>query len=398
MKSAIYFVYVWPEPRSSAAGIRTVELFELLQSFGYELTVLSPCRENAASAELNAAGIRTIPCAANDSSVESLLSPLPASIVIYDRFVMEEQFGWKARALWPQATHVVDTQDLHAVRRARERLHEAGRSATEVLHLENADFSPDLEREMASLQRADACFVVSPWEREWLIAQGYPAERVFFLPFSARLEEAPPFSDRRGFAFLGNFRHPPNLDAVLYLARILWPKVRAVLPNEKLHLYGAYPPQMISELHGKNGLCVEGPVTLHRDALRKHRVLLAPLRFGAGIKGKVLEAYACGMAVAGTAVALEGLGEFGVPEEKFVEKAISLHEQEEAWTQAVRAGRAALVDFQPESVREKLEAFLTAAAEQRPAWRAQLVGRMLRHFQHNSTKYFSQWIEAKNRK
>jgi O-antigen biosynthesis protein len=375
-----------------------MELAGFIRDFGYELTVLSPCRENAASAELNAAGIRTIPCAANDSSVAALLAPLPASLVIYDRFVMEEQFGWRARALWPEATHVVDTQDLHSVRRARERLHLAGRSAGEVLALEGAEFSPDLEREMASLLRADACFVVSFWEREWLIGQGYPGDRVFFVPFSARLEEdSPSFAQRRGFAFLGNFRHPPNLDAVFHLARTLWPQIRSALPNEKLHLYGAYPPQMISELHGKNGIIVDGFVANHRESLYRHRVLLAPLRFGAGIKGKVLEAYACGMAVVGSDLAFEGIGPPGVSEEEFATTAARLHEVPVAWEEAVRLGRSHLAQFQPESVSAKLEGFLAAAATHRLAWRSQLVGRMLRHFLHNSTKYFSQWIEAKNK-
>lgn len=399
MKTAALFVYVWPEPQSSAAGVRTVELCQNLRSLGYNLSLLSPCKENAASATLNAQGFTTIPCPANDSSMEEILAPINPSLVVYDRFVMEEQFGWRARALWPQAFHLVDTQDIHTVRRARERMHSAGNTADEIESLQGANFSPDLERELSSLYRSDACLVVSAWEREWLIAQGYPAARVCYLPFGALPENSPPpFSERRGFAFLGNFRHPPNLDAVHWLRAELWPELRLKLPTEKLYLYGSYPPLAVSQMHGKNGIEVIGPIPLHREHLKKHRVLLAPLRFGAGIKGKVLEAWACGTPVVGTKIAFEGLRAKATRAESFVSEAAELHESEEKWLAAQIEGNSALTDFLPASISEKLRQFLIDGYANLQDWREDIVGRMLRHHLHNSTKYFSQWIEAKNKK
>jgi glycosyltransferase involved in cell wall biosynthesis len=393
MKAAI-FVYVWPEPRSSAAGVRTVQLCQDLRSLGYEVSALSPCRPNEASAELEALGIRALPCPANDSSVDGMLKELGADLVIYDRFVMEEQFGWRARAAMPEALHIVDTQDIHSVRRARERLIRNGQDA---MDLSGADFSPDLERELASLHRADACLVVSSWEKDWLAEQGYPSDRVFLLPFAAAKEgEAAVFSDRNGFAFLGNFRHAPNLDAVNHLAQSIWPKIRAALPEARLYLYGAYPPASISQLHGKNGIEVPGQVKFHRAALQKHKLLLAPLRFGAGIKGKILEAWATGTPVAGSRVAMEGL-DHPAHEEGFVADAVRMYSDEKEWQRSQAAGYQALAPFEPNLLREKLREFLEAGFAQRLAWRAHLTGRMLRHHQHNSTKYFSQWIEAKAR-
>jgi glycosyltransferase involved in cell wall biosynthesis len=393
---ALLFVYVWPEPLSSAAGVRTVELCRHLQKLGYEVTLLSPCRENAASAALNQAGLRTLPCPANDSSVEAGLSGLPAALVLYDRFVMEEQFGWRARMLWPQALHLVDTQDLHTVRRARERLVAEGKNLRQVQELEGAPTGPDLERELASLYRADACLVVSSWEKEWLERQGYPEDRVFCLPFGAEPEKnTPSFAERDGFAFLGNFRHPPNLDGLFWLVEKLWPALRQRIPTAELHLYGAYPPASVSALHGKNGIFAHGPVERHRAFLQKHRVLLAPLRYGAGIKGKVLEAWAAGLAVAGTPVALEGLGLPGT--EDLVEAAVRLHENETDWEEARRRGRAALETFAPERLRDELGKILSLGSERREAWRQDPVGRMLRHHQQNASKYFSLWIEAKNK-
>jgi glycosyltransferase involved in cell wall biosynthesis len=394
MEAAI-FVYVWPEPESSAAGVRTVGLCRDLQALGYSVSAFSPCRENAASAALAALGVSTIPCPANDSAAEEIFRQHAPSLVLYDRFVMEEQFGWRARAAWPEALHIVDTQDLHSLRRARERLLLAGRREDS---LEEKDFSPDIERELASLYRSDACLVVSNWEREWLLARDYPADRVFYLPFGAAPEEeTPPFAERSGFAFLGNFRHPPNLDAVNYLVAELWPRLQERLPGASLFLYGAYPPASVSGLHGKNGIQVVGPVKDHRAALKKHRALLAPLRFGAGLKGKVLEAWACGTPVAGSAIAMESLS-YPFFAEDLLEEAVRLHESQAHWQNAQASSLEALKPFHPIRLREELRGVLATAEKEKTYWRENLVSRMLRHHQQNSTKYFSRWIEAKQKK
>ena len=401
MKAAL-FVYVWPEPRSSAAGVRTHELARILMAEGYEVEAYSPCAENEAMREWEALGVRCRHCPANESGVESFLAPAQPTLVIYDRFVMEEQFGWRLRQLWPAALHVIDTQDLHAVRRARERIARRDGVFRAPEFPADAEYGDDLLRELASIHRADACFVVSPWERSWLIARGVEEERVLTLPFSAAPEaDIPSFHERGGFCFLGNFRHPPNLDGVLWLARELWPEIRRGIPGASLFLYGAYPPAQVSQLDGKNGIRVHGPVRDHRAALKKHRVALAPLRYGAGIKGKVLEAWACGTPVAGTAMAFEGLGDRAAAiacadAGSLIEEARRLHEDEAHFSQSASLGACTLAGpFSPESVRSALLTFLGSADQEK--WRASLTGRMLRLQQNNATKYFSLWIEAKNK-
>lgn len=395
---AALFVYVWPEPHSSAAGVRTLELMRNLRTLGYDPVLLSPCKENDASARLNILGFRTLPCPANDSSVEAFLAPLHASLVVYDRFVMEEQMGWRARSLWPGALHLVDTQDLHSLRRARERLLASGASPGQVMSLEGADFSSDLDRELASLYRADAALVVSEREKEWLVGQGYAEDRVFWLPFGAApMESAPGFGERRGFCFLGNFRHAPNLDAVNWLVKEIWPAIRRRLPEEKLCLYGSYPPVSVSGLHGKNGIELHSSVADHRAALCRHRLLLAPLRFGAGIKGKVLEAWATGTVVVGTPVAMEGFS-YPAESEALAHEALVLHEDENEWHARQALGWRALAPFAPERLLRELRSILQVAGAKKIDWRRDIVTRMLKHHQQNSTKYFSQWIEEKNKK
>jgi len=95
-------------------------------------------------------------------------------------------------------------------------------------------------------------------------------------------------------------------------------------------------------------------------------------------------------------VAMEGL-DHPAQEEHFVAEAVRMYKEESEWRRAQAAGYKALAPFEPNLVRKKLEEFLEVGFAQRSAWRAHLTGRMLRHHQHNSTKYFSQWIEAKNK-
>ena len=115
------------------------------------------------------------------------------------------------------------------------------------------------------------------------------------------------FNQRNGFAFIGNFRHAPNSDAVQWLLR-LWPHVRSRLPDATLHIYGAYPGQQHMEMHApRKGIYMHGHVSDIGAPLRKHRVMFAPLRYGAGVKGKVLDAWAHGMPVVTTPIGAEGV-------------------------------------------------------------------------------------------
>lgn len=402
-KHALFFVYVWPEPMSSAAGVRTYALLRALKNAGYELSAASPSQPSPHSEALNRLGCATYPCDPNASHpTEEKLKGLSPSLVVYDRFVMEEQFGWRARALWPEALHVVDTQDLHSLRRARERLAGAGKTNEEIKNPSPADMGEDLLRELASLYRADAALVVSSFEESLLRSLGFPAENLLHLAFPAQPDAEPaPYEARKGFCFLGNFRHPPNLHGVRWLIAELWPAVRERLPAAELHLYGAYPPAEISRHKGEQGIFAHGPVADHRAALRSHRALLSPLRFGAGIKGKVLEAWGTGTPVIGTALSFEGMGKEGLLAEdaKSLAQACLALEDEALWRKESLSGLHAVASlYGEERLAKSFLEFTESRAKELSSIRARnLTGAMLRHHTLNASKYFSRWIEAKNR-
>jgi glycosyltransferase involved in cell wall biosynthesis len=383
MPHAIVFTYVWPEPRSSAAGVRTRELVAILRMLGWQLTAVSPSAESPHAQELRDRGVATLTADPNTAAAGSALAALPAAdLVLYDRFVMEEQFGWRARELWPRALHLVDTQDLHSLRRAREK----GKPKPE---------GEDLLRELSSLYRSDGALVVSDFEAKLLGELDYPFAH--HLPFSTTIDESPaPLEARAGFCFLGNFRHPPNLDAVRHLVTEGWSEIRARLPRAELHLYGAYPPAEISAHKGGRGIFAHGPVHDHRAALAKHVALLAPLRFGAGIKGKVLEAFGTGTPVAGSENAFEGL--CPVHGDDFVTEAVRLATDAAYWRERQSAGLALVAEkFSRARVERDFLAIVENGRKNLEHLRARnLTGAMLRHHASNATKYFSRWIAAKN--
>jgi len=236
-----------------------------------------------------------------------------------------------------------------------------------------------------------------------------PAELLFYLPLfaSPTVEPALGFAERQHFVSLGNFRHPPNWDAVLWLKHRLWPALRQRLPNAELHIYGAYPPPKATALHNaREGFLVKGWAPDAQEVIRRARVCLAPLRFGAGLKGKLLDAMGCGTPSVTTGIGAEAMaGDFSWPgaiadePAAWVAAAENLYGAPQRW-QTAQSCCAPLLQarFQPPIFADSWAKQLAALRANLEAHRrSNFVGAMLNHHQHRSTQYMSQWIEAKTR-
>lgn len=400
MQTAVIFAYVWPEPFSSAAGVRTLELAQILKK-NHSVIFLSPCKENEASERLRNAGFSTKSCELNVRDSLDFLKEMKPDLVLFDRFITEEQFGWEARSLCPNATFIIDTQDLHSLRRARE---------SHLKTINDLDFVPqtilphgeDRARELASFYRVDGVLVVSRWEESVLHSLGFDADRIFYCPFSPSPRahsNLPRFNDRKGFVFLGNLRHPPNLDSLRWIKKYLWPLLRKRLPTSSFTIIGSYPPREISSWSGKDGIVLEGNCPDPAEILRLSKVMLAPLRYGAGIKGKILDAWKNGLPVVASPMAMEGMSErrsFTTPE-NFCEAAVSIYEDESLWTQWQDEERKDLENFSSDKVELLFFAALEKIKRNRDKNRSHPVAEILRLAQMQSTKYFSLWIEEKNK-
>jgi glycosyltransferase involved in cell wall biosynthesis len=402
--------YVWPEPRSSAAGIRTEQLIRAVKDSASALTFASVSKENEASAELQARGIRCVPIQLNHPGFDAWIREERFDLVIFDRFVTEEQFGWRVAEASPDSIRVLDTSDLHFLRRTRQKALAAGADLRDIFE-DRLDFmTQDAFREVAAIYRADLSLLVSDHEVRLLETRfGVPAHLLKLAPigYFDPPRELPAYHQRQGFATIGNFRHPPNVDGNLWLKQEVWPRIRAALPRATLHIYGAYPARKDMDFSDpRQGFFVEGPAPDSLEALQKHRVILAPLRFGAGIKGKIADSWRSGAPVVTTPVGAEGMRlghefEFGGliarDAESLAQAAVRLHEDSVLWEAARATGLRTLHErLDGEKLNQQLIQALLQLRAGILAHRSQsFISRMLSQQAFQGTKYFSKWIEAK---
>ena len=243
-----------------------------------------------------------------------------------------------------------------------------------------------------------------------------PSQLLFYCPFLSQqkvdVASLPDFSARQHFIAIGNFRHEPNWDSVLWLKHQLWPMIRAQLsvvgmPQAELHIYGAYPPPKATQLHNaKEGFHVNGWATDAQAVMQSARVCLAPLRFGAGIKGKLMDAMRCGTPSITTSIGVESMsgglpwgGAVADDAEAFVTAAVAHYQVETLWQQEQEQGFAILRDyFYRRDHSLALQTRLTELLHNLQRERGDnFIGQMLRHHSHKSTQYMGQWIEAKNK-
>lgn len=407
MKQLLIIGYVWPEPQSSAAGTRMMELIELFKSHDYAITFASPAQLSDHMADLAALDVNAVNIELNNESFDSFVRELAPDIVMYDRFMMEEQFGWRIEEQCPNALTILDTEDLHSLRNARHQANKAGRELTD------GDLSSDIaKREIAAILRCDLSLIISTYEIA-LLRDHYRVDTALLhhIPFMLEPEKlnAPRlgFDERHDFMSIGNFRHAPNWDAVLYLKQEIWPLIRKQLPKATLNIYGAYPPPKATQLHNeKQGFLIKGWCEDAHAEMAKSRVLLAPLRFGAGIKGKLADAMLNGLPSVTTTIGSEAMHDNlpwnGLIEQEpqaFADAAVKLYQEQAVWQQSVDNGDDIIRKlYDKKSLGETLMTKVNQTIANLDKHRLNnFAGSMLKHHHHKSTKYMAQWIEAKNK-
>ena len=238
-------------------------------------------------------------------------------------------------------------------------------------------------------------------------------ELLFYLPYLLDFEnepirkDIPAFEDRSGFVSIGNFKHEPNWNAVLWMKEEIWPLIRKKLPEAKLYLYGSYPSKKVFQLSNPDdGFLIKGRASNAQTVIHKTRVLLAPLRFGAGLKGKLVDAALSGTPSVTTSIGAEGIvtdckwnGVITDDPEQFANSAVELYQNSELWNISQKTGfkllkkRFDLKKFDS-ILLEKIETIRENMNEYR---RKNFLGSMLMHHTMNSTKFMSRWIEEKNK-
>ncbi len=330
-----------PRPDHDSGSLRLVNLMRLLIEEGAHVVFLpgNRHREEPYAAQLQRLGVEVwyAPFAARPSAWLREHGPRFDAAMV-SRYYVASAFLPLLRTQAPQARLIFDTVDLHYLRERR---------GAEVAG--DASLASAAERtralELAVIAQSDTTLVVSDIERE-LLRVDAPDARVELLSNLHRVAGAGrPFAQRRDLVFVGGFRHPPNVDAVRWFVQHAFASIRARLPDVTFHCIGSHPPPEIEALAAQPGVVVHGHVADIDPFMDGGRIAIAPLRFGAGVKGKINLAMAHGQPVVATSCAVEGMhlrdGEdvlVADDPQAFADAVVRLYEDEALWNALARSG------------------------------------------------------------
>lgn len=336
-------------------------------------------------------------------------------------------------------------QDVHFLRTEREALASSlassSRSLSDLLSYRPTSQSEAVLREIASIYRSDLTLVCSPVEKDMLQSNySIPPTKLglapFFIPgpstYKHETSSSSSFEERKDVMMIGNWRHKPNVDAAVWAVEEIWPLVTRKLQQVqkqrnggdkmeapvKLKLYGAYPTGKAASLHRpRQNVESLGFAPNLSELCLSHRLMLAPLRFGAGLKGKIVDAWYHGLPVVTTPVGAEGMTRMwdgknssngdegwgglykGESAEEIADAVVELYmnNNKDRWLQCQQRGFELLeelydIDENLMIVKNAIQEGLVKMQERRDG---DVVGGMLWREQCRSTEFFSRWLELK---
>lgn len=306
LRRALVIDHCTPTPDQDAGSLTCYEIMRSLQANGFKVTFIP--EDNFLYMPKETRALQRIGIEAVYwpfyGSVEQYLNAYGAlfDVVLIFRQGAASRHLNTVRRLAPAAKVVFHTSDLHFVREQRE----AALKGRELGSLASADATR--MREVSIIKAVDCTIVHSTYEKE-ILAKEAPAAHVYVFPWILDvIGRKADFQHRAGMMFLGGYRHLPNVDAVLYFADKVWPLVHQKLPDAEFLVVGSNAPPELTALDGKDGIKVAGYVSDLQPLFEQVRLSVAPIRYGAGIKGKVAMSLAHGVPVVCTECAAEGMG------------------------------------------------------------------------------------------
>jgi GT2 family glycosyltransferase/glycosyltransferase involved in cell wall biosynthesis len=347
-----------PLPDRDSGSLRMFQILKLLRELGHRVTFIPD----------NLAGIRPYTGELQKRGIEVAYYPYLKKVRDYlishgsdfDAVVLSRcDFARKhiadVRMFAPQSRIIFDTVDLHFLREdSRARL--TGDSELQ----QKAQEKQRLEHEL--IDQSDETWVVSPVEQQ-LLQEERPDKPIQVV---SNIVEIPgsstPFALRRDWLFIGGFEHTPNIDAVIFFVQKIYPLLSKHLHDAKFYIIGDKPPPEVVALATET-IIVAGLQTDVRPFFNSVKLSVAPLRFGAGVKGKINQSMAFGVPVVATSVAVEGMalqdGEdilVADEPEDFARALVELYESEDLWNRISENGiKKTRSLYSTDTARKKLE-------------------------------------------
>ncbi|HEM7854026.1 TPA: glycosyltransferase, partial [Burkholderia multivorans] len=355
-----------PKPDQDSGSVDVYWYMRIFREFGYDVSFIAAFEQSPPVAYMDALrrwGVR-VQCASDLASLNQLFMEevAHARLVVAQRIIVARHLVEPLRRGAPHVKLVFGTVDLHYLREERAAIHDRSPDALEeALMLRRT--------EIQTVREADATIVVSRLEYD-VLKELAPQANVHRIPIPRMpARSGRTFDERSGVVFVGGFAHRPNIDAVQFLVEEIWPIVRRSQPTAELRIVGSGVTDYVRSLDNPAmGVKVFGFVENLGDVLDVARVSVAPLRFGAGIKGKVVSSLLHGVPSVLSKIASEGMGL--VPGEQILEgdsaediaaAIIKLLEDRQLWQRVADAGFAAAVaEYSVETVAARMSTLLTS--------------------------------------
>ena len=362
-----------PSIGSSAGSIHLYEIIKLFCDAGVHVTVIGRNGEyqKRSKIQLESMGVElyaTDPerlvawnykSASEEIDFSRLLKKHRYVLAFLTRYNIAEVYMDLLRKLSPDLPIAIDSEDVHFVREERK----------ESLYESHSGASSLRSKELEIYSRADCLIAVSDPDAE-VLKRHFPGKKVSTLPLIYPINRSEvPFSERKDLLFVGNFVHPPNSDAVVHFNGRILPLLRKKLPGVKTYIVGSNSIPLL-EGFASDDLILTGYVPTMQPFLDSCRINIAPLRYGAGMNGKVLESMAAGLPIVTTPVVAAGIANqegmlIAEDPEDFVDAIVHLYNDEQLWN-SIRTKAYDLVQsrFTPQVIAKQIDELLAWASGQ----------------------------------
>lgn len=357
-KNILVIDHYVPSPDRDSGSLRMFQVLKLLRQLGHRVTFIPDNLANVPlyTRKLQKRGIEVVYHPYVRNVRDYLISHgSDFDIVVLSRCDFARKHIADVRLHAPRSRIIFDTVDLHSLRAHRE-----AQITVDPEAREKARQKEEMEYDL--IRQADETWVTSSVEQK-LLQEKWPEKSIQLVSNIVDIPgSSTPFELRRDFLFIGGFQHTPNTDAVLFFLKKIYPAVKARLDQAKFYIIGDKPPPEVVALAGEN-IVITGLQRDVRPFFESVRLSIAPLRFGAGVKGKINQSMAFGVPVVATSLAVEGMalqnGEdilvTDEPED-FARAMVELYESEDLWNRlsenAIKKTRAL---YSTDTARKKLE-------------------------------------------